>query len=77
MLRMLASSAPGMHRNGSKKSNWRDTPDAAEYLFAMHSSTMNTYAGNGLPVEGGPTMTATSTGYRHTHPCRPSQRWGW
>jgi len=60
-----------------EKPDRRDTPDATEYPFAVHSSTMNTYAVNGLPVGGGPTMAATSTDYRHTHACRPSQRWGW
>ncbi|MEO8998581.1 MAG: hypothetical protein ABI227_11905 [Rhodanobacter sp.] len=66
-------------RNAPKhheKSNWRSTLHTLECPFAMHSSTMNTYAGNGLPVGGGPTMAATSTDYRHMHACRPSQRWG-
>jgi len=59
-----------------EKPNLRGIPYMIECPFAVHSSTMNTYAGNGLPVKGSPTMAATSTDYRHMLACRPSQRWG-
>jgi hypothetical protein len=34
------------------------TLHVAKLAFAVHSSTMNTYAGNGLAAKGRPTMTS-------------------
>jgi hypothetical protein len=34
------------------------TQHVAQLAFAVHSSTMNTYAGNGLAAKGRPTMTS-------------------
>ena len=47
------------------KSDYCGIPCTTGHPISMHSSTMNTYAGNGLPVGGGPTMASTSTDYRH------------
>jgi hypothetical protein len=70
MVRMLASSHLLAAREHLDKSHWGGISGTIEYPFAVHSSTMNTYAGNGLPVGGGPPLAATSTDLAHA--CVPS-----